>query len=67
MDYLAAYKYGADLIRKLATMKQFADSGKIQKAVSSVGTALSMTTFLTTKLFQNIPKQHKSFRFDPIF
>ena len=26
-------------------------------------------TFLdiSTKLFQNIPKQHKSFRFDPIF
>ena len=40
MDYLAAYKYGADLIRKLATMKQFARFGQNSKGCVQRGHSL---------------------------
>ena len=57
MDYLAAYKYGADLIRKLATMKQFARFGQNPKGCVQRGHSLIHDNIFDNK---TVPKHSET-------
>ena len=57
MDYLAAYKYGADLIRKLATMKQFARFGQNSKGCVQRGHSLIHDNIFDNK---TVPKHSET-------
>ena len=57
MDYLAAYKYGSDLIRKLATMKQFARFGQNSKGCVQRGHSLIHDNIFDNK---TVPKHSET-------
>ena len=57
MDYLAAYKYGSDLIRKLATMKQFARFGQNSKGCVQRGHSLIHDSIFDNK---TVPKHSET-------
>ena len=57
LDYLAAYKYGADLISKLATMKQFARFGQNSKGCVQRGHSLIHDNIFDNK---TVPKHSET-------